>query len=137
MVLTNAHAVGRGPLQITLADGRALPARVLASDASLDLAALAVDANDLPTIEIGESRRLQPGQLVLALGHPWGIVSAATAGAVVGVGSEWPEMQPSKREWIVVSLNLRPGNSGGPLVDGRSRLVGINTVMTGPEVGIG
>ena len=63
-------------------------------------------------------------------------MNAAAAGAVVGVGSEWPEMQPSKREWIVVSLNLRPGNSGGPLVDGHDRLVRINTVMTGPEVGM-
>ena len=136
LILTNAHVVDRGPLQITLADGRTLPARVLAHDAGLDVAALAVQATDLPTIDLGESRRVRPGQLVLALGHPWGVVGAATAGVVIGVGSQWPETARSKREWIAVSLNLRPGNSGGPLVDGRGRLLGINTVMTGPEVGM-
>ena len=136
LILTNAHVVESGSLQVTLADGRTLPARVLARDPDNDVAAVAVDATDLPTIALGESRRLRPGQLVLALGHPWGIRGAVSAGVVIGVGSQWAEIPRSKREWIAVSLNLRPGNSGGPLVDAEGRLVGINSVMSGPEVGL-
>ena len=136
LIVTNAHVVGRGPLKATLADGRTLPARLLARDTDLDVAALAVEATDLPTVAVGETTSLEPGQLVMALGHPWGVVGAVTMGVVVGVGSDLPEMPQSKREWIAVSLNLRPGNSGGPLVDVQGRLVGINTLMTGLEVGM-
>ena len=71
LILSNAHVADRGPLQVTLADGRTLPAKLLATDNSLDVAALAVAAKDLPTIEVGESKRLRPGQLVVAVGHPW------------------------------------------------------------------
>ena len=121
---------------VLLSDGRSLPARVLARSDTLDLAALGVDAKDLPVMEPGESRLLRPGQPVIALGHPWGVVGAAAAGVVIGVGRDWLERTASHREWIGVSLNLRPGNSGGPLIDAQGRLVGINTVMTGPEVGL-
>ena len=136
LIVTNAHVVERGPLAVTLADGRTLQARVLARDSALDLAALAVDASGLPTIELGESSQLQPGQLVLALGHPWGMVGAASAGTVIGVGSQLPDLPRSRREWVAVSLNVRPGNSGGPLLDARGRLVGITNMMSGPEVGV-
>ena len=136
LVLTNAHVVEGGPLQVKLADGRTLPARLLARDPSIDVAALSVNATGLPSIGLGNSTLLNPGRLVLALGHPWGVVGAVTAGVVIGVGSDWPELRESKREWVVVSLNLRPGNSGGPLIDDAGQLVGINTVMTGPEVGM-
>jgi serine protease Do len=73
---------------------------------------------------------------VLALGHPWGVTDAATAGVVIGVGRDFPEIPRSDREWIAVGLTLRPGHSGGPLVDVQGRLVGINTIMTGPKVGM-
>ena len=135
LVLSNAHVAEQGPVEITLADGRTLPARLLARDNKLDLAALAVNASELPTIALGESRRLRPGQLVLALGHPWGTVGSATAGVVIGTGAQWPDIPPSKREWIVAGLGLRPGNSGGPLLNAHGQLVGINTMITGPEVG--
>jgi serine protease Do len=136
VIVTNAHVVGRSHLQVTLPDGRTLPARVLAHDADHDLAALAVDATGLPAIQVGPSQHLQPGQWVMALGHPWGVTGAVTSGVVIGAGSEWPEMPHSGREWVVVSLHLRPGYSGGPLVDAQGRLVGVNTMMTGPDVGV-
>ncbi len=136
LVVTNAHVVSGGPLRVTLPDGRKLKARLLARDREQDLAALVVEASGLPTIEIGGSRDLQPGQWVLAMGNPWGVRGAVTAGIVIGMGSEWPEMPRSRREWIVVGLHLRPGYSGGPLVDVQGRLVGINTMMTGPDVGM-
>jgi serine protease Do len=136
LILTNAHVVGRRSLQVTLPDGHKLAARVLAHDASRDIAALSVEATDLPTIELGNSRQLKPGQWVLALGHPWGVAGAVTAGIVAGVGKRLPEMPLPDRDWIAVSLHLRPGHSGGPLVDNHGRLVGINTIMAGPDVGL-
>jgi serine protease Do len=136
LILTNAHVIRRRPLRIILPNGRALPARVLAHDRGLDLAALGVEANGLPAIELGDSRQMAPGQWVAALGHPWGVTGAVTAGIVAGLGCQLPEMPLSDREWIAVSLHLRPGHSGGPLVDAGGRLVGINTIMAGPDVGL-
>jgi S1-C subfamily serine protease len=135
LIVTNAHVVARGPVTVTLADGREFSAGLLARDTDRDLAALSIEAQGLPTIEPGNSRKLQSGQWVFAIGHPWGIKAAVTAGTVIGIGSQWPGMPMQGQDWIVVSLAVRPGNSGGPLVDVYGRLVGINTIMTGPEVG--
>ncbi len=134
LVLTNAHVVDGRSVRVTLPDGRVLPARMLAHEPDLDLAALAVEAEDLPAIELGDSRRLRPGQLVMALGHPWGVEGAAAAGAVIGMAPAPAGFPMSDREWVLAGLRLRPGNSGGPLIDTRGRLVGINSMMTGPEV---
>jgi len=136
LIVTNAHVIqGRHALKVTLSDGHSFPARVLAQDTERDVAALSIDASGLPTIELGNSKRLKAGEWVFAVGHPWGVQGAVTAGIVIGMGSEWPEMPQTGRDWIVVSLKVRPGNSGGPLVDVQGRLVGINTIMTGPQVG--
>src|SRR5262245_10661474 len=136
LIVTNAHVIaGRHALNVTLSDGRRFPAKLLAQDAERDVAALSIDAAGLPTIGPGDSKRIRPGEWVLAVGHPWGVTGAVTAGIVIGIGAEWPEMPPSGQDWIVVSLRVRPGNSGGPLVDVQGRLIGINTLMTGPNVG--
>jgi serine protease Do len=136
LIVTNAHVAERGPLKVELPDGRTLPAQILARDPDRDLAALRVEARDLPSIQLGDSQRLRPGEWVVAVGHPWGVPGAATAGIVIGVGSEWPEMRPTGRDWVVVSLHMRPGHSGGPLVDVRGRLMGINTMINCPDVGV-
>jgi serine protease Do len=136
LIITNAHVVRDRSPRVTLPDGTVLNARILARDSDIDVAALMVEASGLPYIELGQSRSLRSGEWVTALGHPWGISGAATGGVVIGVGSDLPEMPGSGREWIAVSLHLRPGHSGGPLVDAQGRLVGINTMMNGPEVGI-
>ena len=144
LIVTNAHVVSsrerrQGPrkeLRVTLPDGTTLPARLLAHDDSLDVAALLVQAQELTPVELGTSRDLQPGQWVLAVGYPWGVAGAATAGIVIGTGEDLPETPSPAREWIAVSLGLRPGHSGGPLVDVHGRLVGVNTMMAGPEVGM-
>jgi serine protease Do len=135
LILTNAHVVGRRSLKVTLPDGRTLPARLVAHDKSLDLAAISVDAAGLPTIALGDSRQLQPGQWVLALGHPWGVTGAVTAGIVINVGPP-PEIPRTQRDLIQVGLHLRPGHSGGPLVNVHGQLVGINTMIAGPNVGL-
>ena len=135
-IITNAHVLGAHGLSVILRDGRTLPARVLAADRAHDVAALAVDATGLPTITLGDSRRREPGQWVTAVGHPWGVTGAATAGIVTGTGVALPEAPGLGREWIATDLHLRPGHSGGPLVDSEGRLVGINTIMAGPNVGL-
>ena len=135
LILTNAHVAGRRSLQVTLPSGKTLPARVIARDKIHDLAALEVEGNGLPAVELGNSNHLQPGDWVVALGHPWGVHGAATAGIVIAVGVP-PEMTSMGLELIQVSLHLRPGHSGGPLVDAQGRLVGVNTMMAGPNVGL-
>lgn len=137
LIVTNAHVVaGKHHLRVVLPDRREFPARVLALDTSRDLAALAIDARDLPALELGDARSIKPGEWVMALGHPWGVTGAVTSGVVIGEGAQFPEMPALGREWVVVSLHLRPGHSGGPLVDRQGKLVGINTMIAGADVGM-
>ena len=136
LIITNAHVVQHGPFKVALYDGRVLDAKLLARDEVHDLAALAVEASDLPTIQIGSTRGLHPGQWVMALGHPWGVANAATSGVLIGVGRQLPELPTTRQDWVVADLHLRPGNSGGPLIDSQGRLIGVNTLITGPNVGV-
>jgi S1-C subfamily serine protease len=136
LIITNAHVVGRGPVRVELPNGSTLPAQIMASDPDRDLAALRVEAAGLPIIQLADSRAVRPGQWVTALGHPWGVQGAATSGVVIGMGKEWPEMPRARHDWLVVGLHMRPGHSGGPLVDVRGRLLGINTMINGPDVGL-
>lgn len=136
LIVTNAHVVHQGPLKVALSDGRVLDARLLARDEQHDLAALAVEASDLPTIELGSARRMHPGQWVMALGHPWGVANAVTEGVLIGVGRQLPELPLASQDWVVADLHLRPGNSGGPLVDAHGRLIGVNTLMNSSGVGV-
>ena len=136
LILTNSHVVRSRRLSVTLPDGRRASARLLARSRDLDLAALTVELSDLPTIEIGDSGTLQPGHWVMAFGHPWGVEGAATAGVVIGQGAELPDRPAFGRDWLAVGLHYRPGHSGGPLVDSSGCLVGINTIMVGPDVGL-
>lgn len=135
LIVTNAHVAHKGPFQVALYDGRVLDARLVARDEQHDLAALVVDADDLPAIEPGNSAELHSGQWVMALGHPWGIANAATSGVLINVGRH-AEFPTESNHWVVADLHLRPGNSGGPLVDAQGRLIGVNTLMTGPGVGV-
>jgi S1-C subfamily serine protease len=140
LIVTNAHVVNnrrvnQQALTVQLADGREFTPRVLAVDPETDLAVLRIDAHDLPAIELGSSQQLKPGQLVFAFGFPWGVAGGATAGVVIGVGAQVGDMVSPRNEWVAASLHLRPGHSGGPMVDAEGRLIGINTLMNGPDVG--
>ncbi len=136
LIVTNSHVVREGELEIVLPDGKALAAKVLARDTKKDIAALSVDAKDLPVINLGESKNVKPGQWVMAMGHPWGIIGAATAGVVIGLESEADESDNPGREWLAVNVQLRPGHSGGPIMDLDGKMLGINTMMHGPDVGM-
>ena len=135
LILTNAHVVQKRKPQVTLIDGRSIPAKLLAADNKLDIAALSIDTKALPNITLGDSKALKAGQWVTAVGHPWGVLGAASVGNVIAVGVpiEW---NGSGREMIQVGIQLRPGHSGGPMVDENGRLVGINTMISGPQVGL-
>lgn len=135
LIVTNAHVLGRHPPEVELWDGRVGQARVLATDRARDLAILAVNINKLPIITLGDSRRVQPGHWVVALGHPWGVAGAVTAGMVIAVGKPLEQL-PYQGELIQVGLQLRPGHSGGPMLDENGHLIGINTMISGPEVGL-
>jgi serine protease Do len=135
LILTNAHVVQNKAPKVTLWDGRTFPSRLLCVDEKRDLAAIAIEAVDLPTIPLGNGKSVRPGQWVVALGHPWGVIGAGSAGIVIDIG-EPPELPWYPAELIQTELQLRPGHSGGPLLDAGGRLIGINTMIAGPQVGL-
>ncbi|MEL6308742.1 MAG: trypsin-like peptidase domain-containing protein [Chloroflexota bacterium] len=139
LVITNAHVViergrERRNLEVVLQNGERYPAQILVADEKLDIAALAIPAHDLPTIKIGDSSRLQAGQWLMASGHPWGMLDALTAGIVIGTGDKLPEVGNDRRDWIALDMKMRPGHSGGPLFNHDGEIIGINTMIRGPEV---
>jgi len=136
LIVTNAHVARGRRVDVRLPGGRRSAAKVLAADPYRDLAVLRVEADGFPGLVPGSSRSLRPGELVIAVGHPWGVEGGTTLGAVIGVGADLPENPAPGRELIALSLQLRPGHSGGPLVDVQGRLVGICAMMAGPEVGL-
>jgi len=136
IIITNAHVVQRQSPEVHLPDGRTSSAKVVSLDSDLDLAALRFPEADLRPIEIRDSSDLMPGEWVFALGHPWGVAGAVTGGVVIGFGDHISENPRPHQEWIAVSLPLRPGHSGGPLVDAQGRLIGICAIMSGPSVGL-
>jgi serine protease Do len=136
-VLTNAHVVAgaRGVLSVTLTDGRAFEARVLAEDRRLDLALLQLDARDLPAVPAGDSTQLRVGELVFAIGHPWGQRHVLTAGIISALDTT-PDGDGERVPYIRTDTRLRPGNSGGPLLNARGEVVGINAMVFGGDLSI-
>jgi serine protease Do len=137
LIITNAHVVNeekqRRNLQVVLQNGEHYATQVIALDSELDLAALAIDEQDLPSINIGQSAHLKAGEWLMAIGHPWGVLDALTAGVVIGRGERLPEVGDYK-EWLALDMKMRPGHSGGPLFNYAGEIVGINTMIRGPEV---
>lgn len=125
LVVTNAHVARRHPVVI-LPDGRETRSRVVAWDPERDLAVLDVDAGHLVAAGIGDSRQVRPGELVLGVGHPFGLGRAASLGVVHSVVRGDGDHPP---RWIRADLRLAPGNSGGPLADAQGRVIGINSMI--------
>jgi serine protease Do len=135
LVLTNHHVVaGRrsgSKASVVLGDGRELDAGVVKSSRDLDLALLRVEGGpgDLPALPVGDSDALRVGELVYAIGHPWGRLGAVTAGIVSGLGVAGGPR--GRIRYVQSDVSLAPGNSGGPLLNARGEIVGINAMIFG------
>jgi serine protease Do len=128
LIVTNAHVARGQRTRVQLWDGREFDAAITSRDPQADLAALRVDAKDLPAAQIADSSKLRPGELAIAIGNPFGFVGALTTGVIHTIG---PLRGFGSRSWVQASVRLAPGNSGGPLADARGRVIGINTMVAG------
>jgi serine protease DegQ len=139
-VLTNDHVVnGSGDIQISFADGRVMPAKVVGTDPETDLAVLRVEGKGLNAITFGQSEKAQIGDVVLAVGDPFGVGQTVTMGIVSALGRNRLGINDYEN-FIQTDAAINPGNSGGALVDINGNLIGINSVIysrTGGSLGIG
>jgi serine protease Do len=126
LIITNAHVAPSDRATVELSDGRVFEAVVTAQDPQQDLAALRIEATDLPAATIGDSDALRIGELVLAVGNPLGLVGALTTGIIHATGSTDVS---SRQKWVMADVRLAPGNSGGPLANARGQVIGINTMI--------
>jgi serine protease Do len=153
LILTNYHVVAYAPrhhwqfraphsrtgethLRASLPDGNLLPCQVIAQEPEIDLALLRIEARELPTALVADSRSLRVGQLVLAIGHPWGQRNVVTAGIISGFSRAQVHGRRNEIDILLSDAHLAPGNSGGPLVNAVGAVVGINTMIVGGDQGI-
>ena len=127
-VLTNHHVVdGAESVKVKLSDRREFTAKVVGSDAQYDVALLKIDGKNLPTVRVGDSNTLKPGQWVLAIGSPFGLDHSVTAGIVSATGRSNPYADQRYVPFIQTDVAINQGNSGGPLLNTRGEVVGINS----------
>lgn len=139
VIVTNAHVVQARPgsvLPVRTWHGRMMEARLQRVDEDRDLAFLATPGDyGMTPAEPGDLATLRPGNLVFAVGHPFGLANALTTGVLQSVGPlrNYVQLPQGKRElsWIQADIRLAPGNSGGPLLDAAGRVIGINTMVVG------
>ncbi len=128
LIVTNAHVARTEHATIVLWDGRELDGVVTAHDPRRDLATIAIDPGSVTLVAatVGHPTDLRTGDVVVALGHPWGVTGSIALGIVHAV-----ETRRGAPRWIRADIRLAPGNSGGPLTDARGRVVGVNTLIAG------
>jgi Do/DeqQ family serine protease len=139
-ILTNHHVVeAADEIEVALSDGKKLLAKVVGNDPETDLAVLRVDAAQLPAITFGQADKLRVGDVVLAIGNPFGVGQTVTSGIISALGRSGLHINTFEN-FIQTDAAINPGNSGGALVDARGNLVGINTAIysrSGGSMGIG
>lgn len=144
-LLTNYHVIeGARDIQVMLFDGNSYPAREVGHDAVTDVAVLKIDApaDSLHPVAFGDTTRLRVGQRVLAIGNPFGLERTLTTGIISSLNRSLPSRSKSRtiKQVIQVDAAINPGSSGGPLLDTRGRMIGMNTAIaskTGDSAGVG
>ncbi len=139
-ILTNAHVVnGADTVQVILKDGRTLEGEVLGEDPVTDVAVVKIEGKNLPTVTLGDSDNLQPGEWAIAIGNPLGLDNTVTAGIISATGRSSSEVGvPDKRVgFIQTDAAINPGNSGGPLLSSQGEVIGMNTAIISGAQGLG
>lgn len=139
-LITNAHVVeGADAVTVTLKDGRSFEGEVVGVDPVTDIAVIKIDATNLPTVTVGNSEILIPGQWAIAIGNPLGLDNTVTAGIISATGRSSSQIGiPDKRvRFIQTDAAINPGNSGGPLLNDRGEVIGINTAIRADAQGLG
>jgi S1-C subfamily serine protease len=144
-VLTNNHVIGGAKeIQVTLFNGKTYDARLIGKDSATDIAVLKIDApaDELFPVGFGESTRLRVGQRVYAIGNPFGLERTLSTGIISSLNRSLPNRNTNRplRQMIQIDAALNPGNSGGPLLDSHSRMIGMNTAIaskSGTSAGVG
>jgi S1-C subfamily serine protease len=139
-ILTNSHVVdGADLVTVTLKDGRTFKGKVLGEDAVTDVAVIQIDANNLPSLALGKSDTLQPGEAVIAIGNPLGLNNTVTSGIISATDRSSSDIGASDKrvDYLQTDAAINPGNSGGPLLNYRGEVIGMNTAIIQGAQGLG